>query len=166
MDIRIRIEHLEDRRAIFELTKRAFAPMPFADGDEQELIDKLRDAGALSLSAVAELDDAIAGHVALSPAAHESGEMGWYTLGPISAEPALQRKGIGRALIAFAQEWMSQCGARGCILTGNPAYYSRFGFEPAPGNAPADAPPEFFMVWLLKGAVPSGRFRFHPVFGA
>ena len=166
MDIRIRIEHLEDRRAIFDLAKRAFAPMPYADGDEQELIDKLRDAGALSLSAVAVIDNAIVGHVALSPAAHESGEMGWYTLGPISAEPALQRRGIGRGLIAFAKTWVSEHAARGCILTGNPAYYSRFGFESAPRNAPTDAPPAFFMVWPLNGACPPGRFRFHPVVGA
>ncbi len=113
MDIRIRLEHPEDRRPIFELTKRAFALMPYADGDEQELIGKLRDAGALSLSAVAVLDGAVVGHVALSPAAHESGETGWYALGPISAEPALQRRGIGRALIAFAKTWMSERAARG-----------------------------------------------------
>ncbi|NOT39160.1 MAG: N-acetyltransferase [Alphaproteobacteria bacterium] len=166
MNINIRLECPEDRDAIFDLTKRAFAPMPYADGDEQEMIDKLRDAGALSLSAVAVLDGAIAGHVALSPATHEGGDAGWYTLGPISAEPALQRKGIGRALIAFAKSWMGEHRARGCILTGNPNYYSRFGFVPAPGSTPAGAPPAFFMVLPLNGACPPGRFRFHPVFGA
>jgi putative acetyltransferase len=166
LNIGIRLERLEDRAAIFDLTKRAFAPMPYADGDEQVMIDKLREAGALSLSAVAVLDGLVVGHVALSPATHDDGEAGWFTLGPISAEPALQRQGIGRALIAFAKSWMGERGARGCILTGNPNYYSRFGFVPAPDNAPDGAPPAFFMVLPLRGACPPGRFRFHPVFGA
>jgi putative acetyltransferase len=166
MDIRIRLERDDDRAAIFDLTKRAFAPMPYAGGDEQELIDKLRDAAALSLSAVAVLDGAIVGHVALSPATHESGEAGWFTLGPISADPAVQRKGIGRSLIAYARTWLQSQGARGCILTGNPAYYGRFGFAAAPDHAPADAPPQFFMVLMLNGECPAGRFRFHPIFGS
>lgn len=165
LNIGIRLERPEDKGAIFDLTKRAFAPMPFADGDEQEMIDRLRDAGALSLSAVATLDGAIVGHVALSPATHDSGESGWYTLGPISAEPALQRKGIGRSLIAFARDWLEAQGAPGCILTGNPAYYERFGFAGAPDNAPAGAPPQYFMVLKLKDRCPAGRFCFHPVFG-
>ncbi len=165
MDIRIRLERPEDRGAIFDLIKRAFAPMPYADGDEQEMIDKLRDAGALSLSAVAVLDDKIVGHIALSPAVHESGEGGWYTLGPISAEPALQRQGIGRALIAYARRWLEAQGASGCILTGNPAYYARFGFAGAPDNAPDGVPPAYFMILKLKDRCPPGRFRFHPVFG-
>jgi putative acetyltransferase len=166
LGVRIRLERPDDREAIFDLTKRAFAPMPYAGGDEQELIDKLRDAGALSLSAVAVLGDAIVGHVALSPAMHESGETGWYTLGPISAEPAMQRSGIGRSLIAFARAWLDEHGARGCVLTGNPAYYSRFGFAVAPDHAPANAPPAFFMVLTLKGECPAGRFRFHPILGS
>jgi putative acetyltransferase len=166
MDVRVRLERPGDRDAIFDLTKRAFAPMPYAGGDEQELIDKLRDAGALSLSAVALLGDSIVGHVALSPATHESGESGWYTLGPISAEPVMQRSGIGRSLIAFAHAWLEAQGARGCILTGNPAYYTRFGFAVAPEHAPANAQPAFFMVLTLKGECPAGRFRFHPAFGS
>jgi putative acetyltransferase len=165
LSVFIRPEAPGDRRAIFDLTKRAFAPMPYAGGDEQEVIDKLRDAGALSLSAVAVLDDEIVGHVALSPAAHESGEGGWYTLGPISVEPALQRKGIGRALIGYARRWLEAQNASGCILTGNPAYYTRFGFAGAPDNAPDGVPPAFFMVLKLKGPCPPGRFRFHTVFG-
>jgi putative acetyltransferase len=138
--------------------------MPYAGGAEQELIDKLRDAGALSLSAVAVQGDAIVGHVALSPATHKSGATGWCTLGPISVEPDVQRGGIGRALIAFAENWLVAQDARGCILTGNPATYSRHGFVPAPDNAPIDAPPAFFMVLTLRDGHPTGRFRFHPVF--
>ena len=51
----IRDERRGDVRAIYDLTKRAFAPMPFAGGNEQDLINIVRDAGALSISLVAEI---------------------------------------------------------------------------------------------------------------
>jgi putative acetyltransferase len=164
--IRIRPEVEADLPAIFDLTRRAFAPMPFAAGDEQVLIGVLRDLGALSLSLVAERECEVVGHVALSPVTHESGEAGWFGLGPISVEPALQRQGVGGALIAEARRWLSDQGAQGCILTGDPGYYPRHGFLPAPGHAPEAEPAEYFMVLALSGRIPDGRFRFHPAFYA
>ena len=164
--IRIRPEVEADPPAIFDLTRRAFAPMRFAAGDEQALIRILRDLGALSLSLVAEHQGEVVGHVALSPVTHESGEAGWFGLGPISVEPALQRQGVGGALIAEARRWLSDQAARGCILTGDPNYYPRHGFLPAPQHAPEAEPPEYFMVLSLAGALPAGRFRFHPAFHA
>lgn len=160
----IRPETASDARAIHALTKRAFAPMPFAGGDEQDVIDRLRAAGALSLSLVAETEGVLSGHLALSPAAHESGAGGWYALGPISVEPGVQRAGIGAALIAAAKAWLAGEGARGCILTGNPRYYERFGFAPAPAHTPQGEPEAYFQIWVLNGSVPAGRFRFHPAF--
>ena len=47
--ITIRPKNSADHAAIHDITKRIFAPMPFAGGDEQDLIDQLRDAGALEL---------------------------------------------------------------------------------------------------------------------
>jgi putative acetyltransferase len=164
--IRIRPEVEADSPAIFDLTRRAFAPMPFAAGDEQVLIGVLRDLRVLSLSLVAEQGGEVVGHVALSPVTHESGEAGWFGLGPISVEPALQRQGVGGALIAEARRWLSDQDARGCILTGDPNYYPRHGFLPAPGHAPEAEPPEYFMVLALCGRIPDGRFRFHPAFSA
>jgi putative acetyltransferase len=164
--IRIRPEVATDSPAIFDLTRRAFAPMPFAAGDEQVLVGVLRDLGALSLSLVAEHQGEVVGHVALSPVTHESGEAGWFGLGPISVEPALQRQGVGGALIAEAKRWLSDQDARGCILTGDPNYYPRHGFLPAPGHAPEAEPAEYFMVLSLSGGIPDGRFRFHPAFSA
>ena len=164
--VQIRPEVATDAPAIFDLTRRAFATMPFAAGDEQVLIGVLRDLGALSLSLVAEHQGAVVGHVALSPVTHESGEAGWFGLGPISVEPALQRQGVGGALIAEARRWLSDQDARGCILTGDPNYYPRHGFLPAPGHAPEAEPAEYFMVLSLSGGIPDGRFRFHPAFSA
>jgi putative acetyltransferase len=164
--IRIRPEVEADPPAIFDLTRRAFAPMRFAAGNEQALIGVLRDLGALSLSLVAEHQGEVVGHVALSPVTHESGVAGWFGLGPISVEPALQRQGVGGALIAEAKRWLSDREARGCILTGDPNYYPRHGFLHAPEHAPEAEPPEYFMVLSLSGGIPDGRFRFHPAFYA
>ena len=163
-EIRIRPEVEQDRPAIHDLTRRAFAPMPFAAGNEQDLVDALRDLDMLSLSLVAERDGVVVGHVALSPVTHESGAAGWFGLGPISVEPGLQKSGIGGALIAEARRWLEARRAAGCILTGDTRYYTRHGFMPAPAHAPEAEPPEHFMVLPLAGGVPAGRFRFHPAF--
>jgi len=160
----IRPEEPGDCPAIYDLTRRAFAPMPFAAGDEQDLVNALRDAGVLSLSLVAEQNGEIIGHIALSPATHESGEEDWFVLGPISVEPAHQRRGVGGALIAEAKAWMKANKARGCVLVGDPSYYPRHGFLPAFAHAPENEPPEYFMVLARDGAIPTGRFGFHSAF--
>jgi len=87
--IRIRPEEAQDHPIIYDLTRRAFAPMPFSAGDEPDLVDTLRRLGALSLSLVAERDGAVVGYVAISPVTHESGSEEWFGLGPIFVEPAL-----------------------------------------------------------------------------
>jgi len=165
-EIPIRPEGEADHSAIFDLTRRAFAPMRFAAGNEQALIGVLRELGALSLSLVAEHEGEVVGHVALSPVTHECGEAGWFGLGPISVKPTLQRQGVGGALFAEAKRTLSALEARGCILTGDPNYYPRYGFLPAPQYDPEAEPPEYFMVLSLSDGIPDGHFRFHPAFSA
>ncbi len=149
-NIAVRPERVEDHAAIHDLTGRAFAPMPFSDGDEQYLIDALRKADALSLSLVAEQDQSIVGHVAFSPAFPVDGSPGWYALGPVSAEPELQKAGIGRRLIETGLDQLRAQGAAGCILLGNPAYYSRFGFAVRSNLSPDADHAEFFSDTALR----------------
>jgi putative acetyltransferase len=160
----IRPERPGDEAAIYDLTRRAFAPMPYAAGDEQELIDKLRGAGALALSLVAEIDGPIVGHIAFSPAFAADGSAGWYALGPVSAEPALKHRGIGSALIEAGIAWLVEHGAAGCVLVGNPAYYGRFGFRPFPDLCPDNEPAQFFQILPLAVAAPDSIIAFHPLF--
>jgi putative acetyltransferase len=164
MPLLIRSEAPPDHPVIHALTARAFAQMPYAAGDEQHLIDRLRTLGALSLSLVAVQTGVVIGHVALSPATHESGATGWFALGPISVAPALQKQGVGAALLAAAKAWLDARQASGCILVGNPRYYCRHGFAPAPDHAPAPEPAEYFMAQVLRPPIPAGRFGFHPAF--
>jgi putative acetyltransferase len=162
----IRLETPADCAAIYDLTKRAFASMPYAGGDEQDLIDTLRAGGALTVSLVAKLEGAVVGHVAFSPATSEDGAADWYALGPISVDPRVQKQGIGGALIMEGFMRLRQLGAAGCILTGNPLYYQHFGFKLCPNLAPHREPAQFFMAIELGSTLPTGRFGFHPLFYA
>ncbi len=52
-------------------------------------------------------------------------------LSPIGVMPACQNRGIGTALIHRGVELLADRGVPLVFLEGDPAYYSRFGFEPA-----------------------------------
>ena len=117
------------------------------------------------MSLVAESEGVIVGQVAFSPAHTPESALGWYALGPLAVLPAHRRAGIGSALVYAGLEAITELGARGCILTGNPSYYARFGFKLSPANAPSNEPSEFFMVKLLHGQLPVGPIRFHEAFG-
>jgi putative acetyltransferase len=160
----IRPERIEDIDAIRTLTETAFKTAPHADGTEHLIIDRLRAAGALTLSLVAEADGAIVGHVAFSPVAVSDGSEGWYGLGPISVDPARQGEGIGGKLIRDGLERLKALGATGCVLLGDPAYYSRFGFAPDAKLTLDGVPPEYFMRVAFSPVYGEGSVSYHPGF--
>ncbi len=156
----IRPEIPSDAPAIYALTQRAFAPMPYAAGDEQDLVNALREAGALTLSLVAEENETLIGHIAFSPMTPER----WFALGPVSTAPEFQKQGIGAALIEAGLADLKARGAKGCALTGNPHYYARFGFARDPDLCPAEEPKEYFMTYPFGADRPSSPLAFHPLF--
>ena len=162
--IRIRPEEPGDVADIWHVTQRAFTGRPYSDGNEADIIDLLRDQGALAISLVAEHAGAVVGHVAFSPAVPEDLSPGWYTLGPVSVEPDAQRQGIGKALIRAGIARLRELNAAGCIVLGDTNYYSQFGFATAPQLAPAGEPAEYFMALSLGGTVPTCRMGFHKAF--
>ncbi len=164
-EVEIRPERSGDIDAIGELITSAFFGKPYADGDEAGVVEVLRAQNALSISLVAVLDGTIVGQIAFSPALASGGVPGWYALGPVAVLPSRQGAGIGSMLVRTGLEAISELGAMGCILTGDSAFYSRFGFELAPESAPPGEPAEFFMVKLLRGQPPVGPIHFHEAFG-
>ena len=65
-------------------------------------------------------------------------------LGPLAVEPALNGRGVGRALVRHGLEAARATGHALVLLVGDPSYYAQFGFEPAaplgfgmPGEDPA-----------------------------
>lgn len=125
----LRREQPEDEASIRKLTEMAFKPMSFSDGTEAPIIDDLRREGDLTLSMVATSSGEIVGHIAFSPVTIDGKSAGWFGLGPVSVLPTLQRKGIGAALVEEGTAILRSTGASGCVLTGDPRYYRRFGFR-------------------------------------
>lgn len=168
--ITLRPEAKGDEDAIFALTEAAFRDMLFSDGDEQHVVNSLREDGDLTLSLVAEDADRIVGHIAISPVRISGGKPdndrdNWYGLGPVSVWPDLQRQGIGSALVTRAIADMRARGAKGIVLLGSPVYYSRFGFRHEPQLAYPGPPEEYFQALLLDGDLPSGVVTYAPAFG-
>ena len=160
----IRKERSTDCGLIRAVTEVAFREMPFSDGDEQDVIDRLRSAKVLSLSLVAVIEEKVVGHIAFSPARAGDESCPWFALGPVSVLPDLQRQGVGSTLIESGLGQIEDLGALGCILTGNPEYYRRFGFALSPKNVPPNEPEEFFMLKLFKATQVSGPISFHKAF--
>jgi len=166
LQITVRTESKNDYTAISEVIDKAFLGMPYADGDESELVAQLRNECALVVSLVAELQESIVGHIAFSPARANDGSHAWFALGPVAVLPQYQSQGIGSDLVRAGINRVEKMGAIGCILTGNPGYYTRFGFKLSPLNTPPNEPEEFFMVKLLGNHEPIGPVYFHEAFSA
>ncbi|WP_271407760.1 GNAT family N-acetyltransferase [Pseudomonas sp. Q1-7] len=166
MTLILRTERATDIQAIEDLTRAAFADAPHSSGTEQFIVNALRRAGQLSLSLVAEHNGEIVGHVALSPVALSSGTPGWYGLGPISVAPARQGSGIGSRLMGAALAGLRELGAQGCVLLGDPGYYSRFGFVVRPGLTLPGVPPEYFQALSLTGDWAEGEVSYQVAFEA
>lgn len=161
----IRPEKIGDEAAIHALTEAAFADMPFSQGDEQVLVDALRASGDLALSLVALDGETLVGHIAFSRVTISDGSSEWYDLGPVSVAPAVQRQGIGSALIERGIAELRGRGARGIVLLGSPGYYSRFGFAHDPQLCYPGPPPEYFQRLVLEGKPPGGIVRYAGAFG-
>ena len=152
--MRIRHESPDDLAHIREVNLAAFR------GEvEPDLVERLRDAGSLAISLVAEDGSRVVGHAAYSPAVVElslGGSFPAAALGPIAVLPALQKCGIGSQLM---ERGFTECLALGydlLFLLGHPSYYPRFGFVPAKPHGvrwtrdSSDQPNPAFMVKELR----------------
>ncbi|EJT05602.1 N-acetyltransferase [Rhizobium sp. CCGE 510] len=160
----IRDETLDDIDAIHDLTSTAFKPMPYSNGTEAEIVRRLRAAGDLTISLVAEQDGEILGHIAFSPVTIDGAHAGWFGLGPISVKPERQRQGIGKALIVRGAELLKDMGASGCALIGNPHIYGRVGFSSDGQLKYLDLDTRLVQRIVFRGSPPSGTLQFAPAF--
>jgi putative acetyltransferase len=167
--VAIRAERPGDRAAIFAVHAAAFPT-----DAEARLVDRLRDAGAATVSLVAESDGRVVGHNLFSPVrivgpgGAESGAIG---LAPVAVLPALQNGDVGGALIRAGFEACRAAGHAVVFVLGHPPYYPRFGFEPAArfGLSYEGRPqfsPAFFVRELEPGALAgrSGVVHYHVEF--
>jgi len=165
-EISIRSEIEADIPAIRDVTVSAFNTLEISNHTEQFIIEALRDAGALTVSLVAETGGRVVGHIAFSPVTISDGTGNWYGLGPVSVLPEFQRQGIGKALIEAGLSKLKGLGAHGVCLVGHPDYYRKFGFENVPGLLVEGVPPEVFFTLSFDGRTPQGTVSFHEAFKA
>jgi putative acetyltransferase len=161
----IRREASADVPAVRLVEERAFGRP-----EEAALVDALRAHGQMVLSLVAEVDGRVVGHVAFSPVT--IGSRTGVGLAPLAVLPECQRRGAGAELV---RRGLAECRAAGhdfAVVLGEPAYYARFGFEPAARHGARcefDAPEDAFMILALRpGALAGlgGVARYAPEFGA
>ena len=164
--MRIRKESPSDAAAVEAVTVAAFQDAAHTDHAEQFIVRALRDSGQLTVSLVAEDNGSIIGHVAVSPVTISSDTARWYGLGPISVAPERQGQGVGAQLMEHALTELRELGAAGCVVLGEPDYYSRFGFSAEPSLVLPDVPTEYFQAISFNGSVPAGTVSYHDSFAA
>ncbi len=92
------------------------------------------------------------------------GAPGWFGLGPISVAPEYQGRGVGSRFMQEALRILREKDAAGCVLLGDPGYYSRFGFQPDPSLILAGVPPEYFHAVSFHSSRPRGMVSYHSAF--
>lgn len=122
----------------------------FGGPGEAGLVLALR-AGPVVAEWVAERDGAVVGQVMLSAMV---APVGWVALAPLAVAMGARRRGIGAALVRAALA--SLRGWRAAVVLGDPRYYGRFAFAPAPGLR-GPYPPAFMGLLPLEDPAPDSR---------
>ena len=153
----LRPERPEDHDAVRRVLLGAFG----SGSPEAGLVEALRDAGAHvpELCLVAVDGDEVVGHVFFSRARLASGDV-VLALAPMAVDPGCQRQGIGSRLVEEALRIAAGTGFPLVVAVGHPAYYPRFGFEPAGArgvDAPWDVPAAAWMMLPLPSYRPEAR---------
>jgi putative acetyltransferase len=161
--IEIRDESAADLDAIREVNRQAFG-----QDLEGRIVDALREAGAVSLSLVAVVDDTIVGHILFSPLT--VGTLMGTGLGPMAVLPSDQRQGVGSRLVEHGLQRLRALGCPFVVVLGHPQFYPRFGFQPAGAyglTCEWDVDPDAFMVAVLDPQIAAGlrgRAHYRPEF--
>lgn len=134
LTVAVRLEAPGDEPGI-----RAVELAAFTGPEEADIVDRIRleaPEGWHSLVAV-DAKGQIVGHLLLTPCRVEDAAGRAVTrvlaIGPVAVLPEVQFRGVGSALMAAAAGLAIARAVPALVLLGQPAYYPRFGFEPARG---------------------------------
>lgn len=158
----IRPATAEDAETITDLTDAAFGTP-----EEAQIITQLTVDGDSLASLVAHNDREILGHIQFFKV-WVDGQDTACGLGPVSARPDVQRRGIGAGLIRFGLTLMEGAGRSHCFLLGHKDYYPRFGFS-ADLAAQFSGPwsgPNFMAKSLTSSGPNQGELTYPAAFGA
>ena len=157
-----------EEAAIRKVYVEAFKDDAASQKNEQEIVDQLRDDGALAISLVAVVNGTIGGHAAFSPATLNGAE-GWYMVGPVGVLPECRSSVDNEGLLVLAGRNAVEFARRGagCIAIGDLDFYGRLGFARNEGVTIAGVPDEKVLSLAFYGAkVPAGEVKIHPAYAA
>jgi putative acetyltransferase len=128
----VRHEEPRDAARVRAVVVAAFAGTePDVEPVEAGLLDALRaDPASVTTSWVVEVDGDVVGHLVVVPVTVGGGNASG--IGMVAVDPAHQKKGYGAEMMGAALGELIQTGETLVVVLGNPAYYGRFGFVPAP----------------------------------
>lgn len=163
--LHIRHETGADTDVVRDVVTQDFADVEYSDGSEPAIVDALGEADALTVSLVALEDQEVIGHVAASPVTIGDGTVDWAGIGPVTARPDRQGRGVCSALMEHILAALCDAGAAGAVLPGEPEFYSRFDFRPAEGLTYPGGPAEYFLALsFTDDPWPVGEVSYHPAF--
>lgn len=139
MDVTIRPEEARDYASVENLTREAFWNVYSPGCSEHYIVHRGRgDAEFIpELSLVLELDERIVGHIVYFKSRIEldgGGSMSCLIFGPVSIDPAYQRRGLGKRLVDRSLELAAGMGYDCVCIEGDIAFYGKCGFVVAGGK--------------------------------
>ena len=151
--VRIERERSGDAAAVDALVLAAFGPGRFA-----KTAERLREAAHLAAGFCAYEGERLIGSVRLWSIT--VGEARSVFLGPIAVDASSRRGGLGAELVQACLEEARLMKLDGVLLVGDPPYFSRFGFLPAPAAVLSGPVDQRRVMWLPISAVePVGAVR-------
>jgi putative acetyltransferase len=85
-------------------------------------------------------------------------------MGPVAVMPDLQRKGTGSLLVREGLARLRAIGAKGCVLVGDPAFYTRLGFAKSANISMEGVPADVILSLAFEGGEPRGELGHHRAF--
>ena len=165
----IRQETAADHKAVYEVVKTALATAEHSDGNEQNLVNALRNSAAFlpELSLVAVVGSKIVGHILYTKV--DIGGTTALALAPLSVLPRFQQQGIGKALMQTGHDIARELGFSYSVVLGSPDYYPKAGYTPADRFGivpPFDVPDGHYMALKLNPHAPhcQGTVKYDPAF--
>ncbi|WP_434309970.1 GNAT family N-acetyltransferase [Hominifimenecus sp. rT4P-3] len=166
----VRTEQQADYESVYWVIKCAFETAEQSDGNEQDLVNALRQSNAFipELSLVSEINGKIVGHILFTKL--QIGRHTALALAPLSVLPPYQRQGIGTSLILEGHKIAQALGYSYSVVLGSEKYYPRIGYLPAEkfGIQPCfEVPSKNFMAYKLCENAPiiSGIVKYAEEFG-
>lgn len=152
LPVNIREENSRDQQEVRQINEAALGR-----SDEADLVDSLREEGAVLLSLVAELDSQIIGHILFTRMTIESAQGGVPTvsLAPMAVVPEHQGHQVGTRLVHSGLAELRARGEQIVLDPGHLDYYPKFGFSSAKAlRLSSPFPPDAYMALeLTPGAL-------------